>query len=50
MGLMIMQLPAKDIIDIFTGDHTAFFTKWDKKKGQKELVFQTYSMGLNNYG
>ncbi len=51
MGLMIMQLPAKDIIDVFTGDHTAYFTKITKSsKKKKGGQHQTFSMGLNNYG
>ena len=46
MGLMVMQLPVKNVNDIFTGDNNGYCTKMNKKTGKCE----TYSWGLNNYG
>ena len=43
MGLMIMEIPAKNVLNIFTGDNSAFYTKVNKKTGFHE----TYAWGLN---
>ena len=31
MGLMIMEVPAKNVKNVFTGDNSAFYTKLNKK-------------------
>jgi hypothetical protein len=45
-----MQIPAKNVKDIFTSENSAFYTKTMVSSKKKTLVNQIFAWGLNNYG
>ena len=45
MGMLLIQLPFRNVGDVFSGDNNGFVTKTNSKGAQ-----ETYSWGLNNYG